>query len=93
MLNVNTVNVKCGKICTMDNEFRKLPAVETVLSDERIKNYGNVYPHDLLVDVIRSRLEEAQKTIKSGGKAPAANDFVASITKMVDALGNPAFGL
>jgi len=73
----------------MDNEFRKLLGVETVLSDERIKEYGNTYPHDLLVDVIRRRLEEAHQTIKAGGKAPSLDDVAKSVLKRVDSLSMP----
>ena len=74
----------------MDNEFRKLPCIEKVLSEERIKAYIGKYPHDLLVNIIRRRIEEAQKSIKAGAAAPPVEEIVNSISGRIDALGNPS---
>ena len=42
----------------MENKFRSLPSVDKLLSDSKIRQLGDVYPHNLLVDLIRQRLEQ-----------------------------------
>ena len=47
----------------MENEFRRLPGVDTVISDERISRLAARYPHDLLVILVREQLEKARELI------------------------------
>jgi len=71
----------------MENEFRKLPSIEKVLSDNRFKSYRESYPHDLLVDITRRRIEKAKRVIQTGGRAPSFDEIIQLILTEVDRLG------
>jgi len=73
----------------MENEFRKLPGVDTVISDERISRLAPRYPHDLLVDLVREQLEKAREIISSGNPCPPLDDIVQSVSDQLDKLENP----
>jgi len=73
----------------MENEFRKLPGVDTVISDERISRLASRYPHDLLVDLVREQLEKAREIISSGNTCPPLDDIVQSVSDQLDKLENP----
>lgn len=72
----------------MDTVFRKLPSVDKVLSDERISRLEG-YPHELLVSVIRRRLEQERESIASGQPCAPLGDIVASVIRALEALERP----
>ncbi len=63
----------------MDSELRRLPGVDKVLADERIKSLGAVYPHDLVVNVIRQQLERERRAIAAGSPCPSIEAIVESV--------------
>jgi L-seryl-tRNA(Ser) seleniumtransferase len=71
------------------NEFRRLPGVDTVVSDERIARLAARYPHDLLVNLVREQLEKARELISSGKPSPSLDDIVQSVLTQLDRLENP----
>jgi L-seryl-tRNA(Ser) seleniumtransferase len=71
----------------MENEFRKLPSIEKVLSDNRFNSYHESYPHDLLVDITRQRIEKAKSVIQTGGRAPSFDEIIELILREIDQLG------
>jgi len=73
----------------MENEFRRLPGVDTVISDERIARLAARYPHDLLVNLVREQLEKAREIISSGNPSPSLDDIVQSVSAQLDRLENP----
>jgi L-seryl-tRNA(Ser) seleniumtransferase len=73
----------------MDNEFRKLPSVDKVLSDNRILPFGKNYPHDLLLSVIRQLFEATKMKINEGNPAPSYEALVESAVFQLNALGIP----
>ena len=73
----------------MENEFRRLPGVDTVISDERIARLLARYPHDLLVNLVREQLEKARELISSGNQSPSLDDIVQSVSTQLDKLENP----
>ncbi|UCC16810.1 MAG: L-seryl-tRNA(Sec) selenium transferase [Dehalococcoidales bacterium] len=73
----------------MENEFRRLPGVDTVISDERIVRLTARYPHDLLVNLVREQLEKARELISSGNPCPSLDDIVQSVSAQLDRLENP----
>jgi L-seryl-tRNA(Ser) seleniumtransferase len=73
----------------MENEFRRLPGVDTVLSDERIARLTTRYPHELLVDIVRKYLEQARGEISSGKPSSSLDDIVALVSGYLDRLENP----
>jgi len=54
-----------------------------------IKFYQEVYPHDLIVSVIRQRIEAAKTIIKSGKPAPSLEEIVTDISLQLNVLGRP----
>jgi L-seryl-tRNA(Ser) seleniumtransferase len=73
----------------MENKFRSLPGVDKLLSDSRIKQLGDSYPHDLLVDIIRQRLEHARHLISQDKPSPSAEEIIESICERVQQLAAP----
>ncbi|MCJ7516198.1 MAG: L-seryl-tRNA(Sec) selenium transferase [Dehalococcoidia bacterium] len=74
----------------MESELRRLPSVDKVISDERIKQLGVHYPHDLIVDLVRRRLEEARLAIRDGNPSPSLDKIVNSIRSCAEELTQPS---
>jgi len=70
----------------METELRRLPSVDKVISDERIKQLRVHYPHDLIVSLVRRRLEEARLAITHGSPSPSLDEIVDSIHSELQAL-------
>lgn len=70
----------------MDNELRRLPSVDKVISDERITQLHGNYPHELIVNVVRRRLDEARFSIKSGRQSPSLDKIVDDISSELKSL-------
>jgi L-seryl-tRNA(Ser) seleniumtransferase len=70
----------------MVTELRRLPSVDKVISDERIKQLRVSYPHDLIVNLVRRRLEEARLSITRGSPSPSLDKVVDSIRSELQAL-------
>ena len=47
----------------MAAEFRKLPSVDSILSDERIKDLSDKYSRLVVVSVVRTQLDYARKLL------------------------------
>src|SRR4030043_431465 len=70
----------------MGSELRRLPSVDKVISDERIKRLRELYPHDLIVGLVRQRLEAYRLAITSGSTSPSLDEIVDSVCSRVAAL-------
>jgi L-seryl-tRNA(Ser) seleniumtransferase len=75
---------------SMETDFRNLPGVDKVLSDERLRRPGESYPHDLLVSVIRKQLELERLSITAGKPCASLDEIVAAISTQLEALGKPS---
>ncbi|HUV53482.1 MAG TPA: L-seryl-tRNA(Sec) selenium transferase [Dehalococcoidia bacterium] len=73
----------------MENKFRSLPSVDKLLSDNRIRQLADSYPHDLLVDIIRQRLEHARHLISQDKSSPSTDEIIESICERVRQLAAP----
>ena len=73
----------------MSSEFRHLPSVDQVLSDERISQLEETYPRTLLVNLVRQHLENARASIAAGSPSPSIDQIVNSISTQVHALESP----
>jgi L-seryl-tRNA(Ser) seleniumtransferase len=71
-------------------EFRHLPSVDKVLAEERIRQLGQDYPHDLLVNLIRQRLERERLSIAAGNPCAAVEEIVVSVCAQVLAMEKPS---
>jgi len=77
------------RIWPMEKEFRQLPGVDTVLSDERLTRLAGRYPHDLLVGVIRQRLESERLSVAVGKPCASLDEIAASVVNQLEALEKP----
>ena len=50
----------------MKSEFRRLPSVDKLLSDSRIRDLESSHSRDLVVEVVRQVLEESRQLISRG---------------------------
>jgi len=73
-------------LCIMESELRRLPSVDKVISDERIKQLREIYPHGLVVNLVRQRLEQDRLAITHGNPCPSLHKIVDSICSQVQAL-------
>ncbi len=74
----------------MNSEFRRLPSVDKVISEERIKQLEGSYPHELLVNLVRQRLERERLSITAGNPCPSIDEMVESICAQLRELENPS---
>jgi L-seryl-tRNA(Ser) seleniumtransferase len=74
----------------MDSEFRHLPSVDQVLSDERIKQLEETYPYSLLVNLVRQQLERERLSIAAGNPCPSFDEIVEAVCDQVCTLENPS---
>ena len=74
----------------MNSEFRRLPSVDSLLSEERIKQLEGTYPHELLVNLVRQRLERERLSIAAGNLCPSIDEMVESICTQLRELENPS---
>ncbi len=70
----------------MDSELRRLPSVDKIISDERITQLRANYPHELIVDMVRRRLEDARLSIKRGRPSPSLDKIVKDIGSELESL-------
>jgi L-seryl-tRNA(Ser) seleniumtransferase len=74
----------------MDMEFRRLPSVDRVLADARLVSAGGQYPHDLLVAIVRERLEAERRSITAGMPCASLDAIVASVLSGLRAVLEPS---
>jgi L-seryl-tRNA(Ser) seleniumtransferase len=74
----------------MEMEFRRLPSVDRVLAEERLKQLDKTYPRSLLVDLVRQQLESERSAIAAGKPASSLAEIVDSVYAQMQALANPS---
>ena len=74
----------------MKSEFRALPSVDKILTDKRIKRLEETYPHSLLLNLIREKLEIERLSIVKGNTCASLDEIVESIYSQVHTLANPS---
>ena len=74
----------------MNNEFRQLPSVDRLLSEERIKQLEETYPHELLVNSVRQNLERERLSIAAGNTCPSIDEIIESITAQLREIESPS---
>ena len=74
----------------MNSEFRRLPSVDRLISEERIKQLEGIYPHELLVSLVRQHLERDRLSIIAGNPCPSIDEIVESVCAQLRELENPS---
>ncbi len=72
----------------MESKFRRLPSVDKLLSEDKIKELEKSYPRALLVDLARQRLEQERLSIASGNPCPSIDRIAESVRTQAEALAN-----
>ena len=75
-----------GKMGQMAMSLRGLPGVDKVLSDERIQRLTSLYPHELIVSIIREQLKQERQTISDGKIAHGIEDIVMMVEEKIGAV-------
>ncbi len=74
----------------MNTDFRRLPSVDRVLSEERLKQLESAYPRELLVSLVRQRLELERLAIAAGNPSPSIDEIVEAICAQLRGLEKPS---
>jgi L-seryl-tRNA(Ser) seleniumtransferase len=74
----------------MGNELRRLPGVDYFLNDDKIKQLLAIFPHDLVVDLIRENLGYCRAFISRGNRSPALNEIIENIYNQGQAVAKPS---
>ena len=79
-------NPHTGRIAahTMQQEYRKLPAVDTLLREPAIELLASEYGSAAVTAVLRDLLDAARDTIAGGGRAPAAATWPARLAATLE---------
>ena len=73
----------------MSSQFRSLPSVDRLISDERLKQLAANNPHELLVSLVRQQLDSERLAITAGNPASSLDEMVAAIIARVSRLETP----
>lgn len=74
----------------MESQFRRLPSVDRLLSDNRIKQLGDIFPPTLVVELVRQELERARLSIAQGNPCPLPDELVELVCSQARALSGPS---
>ncbi len=66
-----------------NTEFRKLPGIDTIFLDDKIKNLNKKVGHELIKFSAQKILSEKRKQIMAGKAAPEINDLILEIVREV----------
>ncbi len=72
----------------MDDKFRSLPSVDKLLTETSLQRLLESYPRELVVDLVRQRLQRERLAIAGGSPCPAAREIAAAVVAEAEALGN-----
>ena len=78
------------RILSMETQYRNLPSVDRVLSDEHLAPFKQKYPHDLLVGIVRQCLERERISIASGKTGASIDGVINSVIRTVQSLEKPS---
>ena len=74
----------------MDNRLRLLPSVDSLFSEGKIKELAKIFPHDLVVNLIRENLDLCRTIIAQGKATPVLSEIVENIYNQGQALAKPS---
>jgi L-seryl-tRNA(Ser) seleniumtransferase len=72
------------------DELRRLPSVDRVIFEERIKQLQGIYPHSLIVDIVRQRLEQERLSIMKGKPSSTVDKIIEDVLLRMKVLTQPS---
>jgi L-seryl-tRNA(Ser) seleniumtransferase len=73
----------------MGNELRLLPGVDRLLKEEKVRQLLEIFPHDLVVELIRENLAGYRTRIAQTKETPSVNIIVENICNQAQSLVQP----
>ncbi len=73
----------------MSSQFRSLPSVDRIVSDERVQVFEKTYSHDLVVQVTRERIDRERASIALGKQPRSIEDMIDSIRATLLGMSTP----
>jgi L-seryl-tRNA(Ser) seleniumtransferase len=73
----------------MENMLRLLPSVDKLLNEEKIKIIETIFPHQMVVDLIRENLDSYRSSIFRSNQKPSITEIVDNIFNQAQALNQP----
>jgi L-seryl-tRNA(Ser) seleniumtransferase len=74
----------------MENKLRRLPSVDKVLGEEKIKDLEAIFPHDIVVEIIRENLDSYRTATAKGREVPSLDEIVQNIVYQGQSLARPS---
>jgi len=74
----------------MSSPYRQLPSVDRLLSDVRVRRFGETYAPQIVVELARKQLEEARAAIAADQNPPSYDEIVSSLIEQLAALSAPS---
>jgi L-seryl-tRNA(Ser) seleniumtransferase len=74
----------------VSNPFRQLPSVDRLLSDERLRPFGDVYASQIIVELAREQLDAARGAIAASRPTPSYDEIVSSLLERLAWLTAPS---
>ena len=74
----------------MSTGYRRIPSVDRLLSDERLRALAAEVSHDTVAELARERLEDARRAVTDGVAPPPIDALVDDVCTMAAALLAPA---
>ena len=74
----------------MENRLRLLPSVDSLLNEGKIKELAAIFPHDLVVDLIRENLNLYRTFIVQGKENPVLSEIVENIYNQGQTIAKPS---
>jgi len=63
----------------MNSEFRNIPSVDQILSDVRMSDLLDTFPHSVLLKNTRKQLDIVRESIVAGGNCPPVEEIIRAI--------------
>lgn len=70
----------------MNNELRKIPSTQRLISEKRIEQLTSVYPRSLILELIHRRLDSVRLSITGGKQCPSLDEITESVCSDVHLL-------
>src|SRR3989304_5247946 len=79
-------SLRCDKIVGLMEQYRSLPSVDRLLNHHQLRPLSELYPHSLVVEIVRRQLEEVRRSLSSGQPLPSEDEVVEGIVAKAQAL-------